>query len=937
MAPAVPFALLGVVQLLAVAGWLALGGAALFPGLWRKSSGLFVIGVAALAAGDTATVLRFGEASSPLLADSRVIGLLFMGAGMAGGALQPRRLKRISVNAATGGVAGVVVPLGAPLAAGTIGAIAGGLAAASAVFVGRRSSPQERDRGVSYLLALCAASAGAASACGPPAASNSAWAVTVLSLHALGAVSAFAVCARLASRSVLAKVVLAIISGVVLMAAGAVGVVGTSVGKAVLSDQVRATSAAAHAQQQALGQLSDQVELRAQFVVACLHSGVNCKALLNAFSDAPGPYFAAEICTSAQPTTGCLAGRPALVAPQATALPAAALGTLSAEPPLRQALLVGGECASAVLPLGSSPPSLAVVGVVPGTLTTAGCAQPTVRASAIAGIYGVRYTDQTARSLATGGYDVTFLSGGEVLASSLPAGRRGPLLAVASQLGQHSLPAGGITVVSQGKLPTVSFQPIVDSYDDVQVAELAVSAPATRIVGPERAVLTRLFLATLLVLVLVALFALLLGRRVVEPIRRLTQAVLRVRRGELEAVAGAAGRDEVAALSRSFDAMTEALRAMTGRLRDAAEAEAELRRRLQTVVDSVAEGLVTTDDKGRITVANPACAVLTGEPAESLVGRPLADALQLEDDAGGSLSLDGGQAAVRDGWLRRVDGTLLPVQLAVAPLGEGPDLGTVLLLRDTSRDREVERMKTEFLANLSHELRTPLTPIRGYAELLVRRGPRLPQAADYVRTIHEASLRMQRVVDLLVDVAALEAGRVRPQPVTIDIRVFVEECLQRWRERWPERVGDLRRRVSSGLPKVQIDPHWIGRALDELADNATKYTPVGAPITLSAMPSPGGGVRISLRDGGPGIPSDQVPHLLGDFSQADASETRRVGGLGLGLSFVRRLAESLGTRLIVESELGRGSEFSLDVPRAAGGGMKPPPPRRRGVGLARHG
>ncbi|MHB2024123.1 MAG: sensor histidine kinase [Mycobacteriales bacterium] len=914
MAPAVPFALLGVIQLLAVAGWLSLGAAALFPGLWRRGSAPFIAGVVLLAGCDTATVLRFGVASSAVLGELRVAGLLLMALGMADGALQPRRLRRAPAVSGAGEAA-VVVPLGAPFAAAAAGAAAGGLAAVAALLAGR-STRQERDRVVSYLLAAAAAAAGAASACSRPAGSDSAWAVAVLGLHAAAALAAFAVCARLAARSVLAKVVLAILAGVVVTAAGAVGVVGTSVGNAVLSDQVQATSAAAHAQQQALAALSDQVELRAQFVVACLRNGVNCRSLLNAFSDAPGPYFAAELCASGQAATGCQPGRPALIAPAANALPAAALDTLSAELPLLQALRAGGECAGAVLPLGTSPPSLAVVGVVPANLTTAGCGQPTLHPSTFAGVYGVRYTDQTARSLATGGYDVSFLADGTVLASSLPSNERAAVLRVAGRLGQHALPAGGTTVVSEGYLPTVSFQPILDAYDGVQVAELAVSAPSNRVVGPERSVLTRLFLTTLGALVLAGLLALLLGRRVVEPVRRLTNAVLSVRRGELEVVTGAAGRDEVGALSRSFDAMTGALRSMTGRLRESAEAEAELRRRLQTVVDSVAEGLLTTDSSGVITVANPACAALTGEPSESLVGRPLDQVLQLADSSGKALRVAQGMF---DCWLRRSDGSSLPIQLAVAPLGDDPGSGTVLLLRDTSRDREVERMKTEFLANVSHELRTPLTPIRGYAELLARRGSSLPDADTYLRTIHESSLRMQRVVDLLVDVAALEAGRVRPEPVATGVGAFIDECLQRWRVRWPDRVGDFRRRVSSGLPDVQIDQHWVGRALDELADNAVKYTAAGTPITLLAVRGGAGLVRISVRDAGPGIPAEQVPVLLGDFSQADASETRRVGGLGLGLSFVRRLAESLGTRLVVASEPGRGSEFSLEflaVPQA---------------------
>ena len=927
MEPAVPFALLGVVELLAVAGWLGLAGAALFPGLWRRTSPAFVLGAAALAAAEVATVVRFGDPASSAIAYLRAAGLLGLAVGLAGGVLQPRTLRRLAVGPAAGAAPpGVVVPLGAPGAPGVLVGVAGVLAAAGAWY-GGFSAEEERDRLVAGGAGAVALLAGAGGFASLGAGRGTALAIAVLGLRGAAALAAFALCARLALRSVLAKVVVAILAGVVVMAAGAVGVVGASVGSAVLADQVQATRQAALAQQQTLATKADEAELRAQLVVACIAKRVNCASLLNAFSDAPGPFFAAEVCGRADPSVGCLPGRPAVLA---GSVPAAPLYTLAAEPPVEQALARGAECASFVLPLGTTPPSLAVVGVVPESLTSVGCGQPTIRTSVAAGIYGIRFTDQSAAALAQGGYDLSFLAGGQVIASNLRPAESAAVLAVADRLGPHSLPSAGLTVVSQGNSPTVSFQPIVDSYDGVQVAVLAVSAPSARVVGPERSVLTRLFLAAVLVLLLVALIAVVLGRRIVAPVRRLTIAARRVRRGELDTVTKVPGHDEVAALSRSFDTMTASLRDMTGQLRSAAAAEMDLRIRLQTVVDSMADGLVTTGPDRTVTAVNPAAAALVGEGEATLVGRHLADALPVTDEAGAGLFGPERPRLSADGVLRRGDGRLVPVQVTVSPLGDGAENGVVVLLRDTTRDREVERMKTEFLANVSHELRTPLTPIRGYAELLARKGPGTPGAEGFVEAIHESSLRMQRVVDLLVDVAALEAGRVQPRRQQVPVAAFADECLQRWRVRWPERSADLRRRLASGLPDAEGDPYWLAKALDELADNAVKYTSPGTPITLvAAQPGPGV-VRISVRDAGPGIEAERVPELLSDFSQADASETRAAGGMGLGLSFVRRLAEGFGTRLSVRSTVGRGSEFSLDLPAAAPNGRTGPPgPRRR--------
>jgi two-component system phosphate regulon sensor histidine kinase PhoR len=263
--------------------------------------------------------------------------------------------------------------------------------------------------------------------------------------------------------------------------------------------------------------------------------------------------------------------------------------------------------------------------------------------------------------------------------------------------------------------------------------------------------------------------------------------------------------------------------------------------------------------------------------------------------------------------VRRPDGVTVPVRVVLTPLA-GAD-GRVLVLRDTTREREVERMKTEFLSNVSHELRTPLTPIRGYAEILVGKPELGPdRVRTFATTIRDESIKMNRVVDLLVDVAAIEAGRVHVSPRPVAVRELLDARRDAWQQRAPDRAKDLRRRVATRLPKVSVDPTWLGKALDELVDNAVKYTPVGTPITLVGALAPDGRhVRVSVRDSGPGIPEADQSRLFTSFEQVDGSATRRVGGLGLGLSFVRRLADDAGFPLEMSSGPG-GSEFSLDLP-----------------------
>jgi signal transduction histidine kinase len=147
------------------------------------------------------------------------------------------------------------------------------------------------------------------------------------------------------------------------------------------------------------------------------------------------------------------------------------------------------------------------------------------------------------------------------------------------------------------------------------------------------------------------------------------------------------------------------------------------------------------------------------------------------------------------------------------------------------------------------------------------------------------------------------------------VKGLVEGRLAKWQATYPERAADMKRRVATKLPPVAVDSRWVTRALDELADNAVKYTAPGSTITIAAaLADDGAHVRVSVRDTGPGFDHALAAELVGDFSQADASETRRVGGMGLGLGFVNRVAARFGLGFTVDAEPGKGAEFALLLP-----------------------
>jgi PAS domain S-box-containing protein len=887
MEPGVPFALLGAGLLLAVAAWgaLAATAVALRDRTRTAPAALLVAGALLLAAVDTRTALLFGRPSADLLALARAVGLLLAAAGLALGAVgRPEVRSRPAAP-----LPGVVVPLAAgPVPSAVV--VLSALAAAAGALRARRDAAGLALAGA-FLVTAAAGAAGRYAADSPRRA-----AVEVL-LRAAAAVAVLAALALLARTSLLAKVVAAILAGVLAMAAAAVGVVGTVVVSSYDAQARDLVAGEAAARQDALERLPFSLGPFAP-VLARVCPGPSCAGVAGLLGN--GPDFAAVVPRTG-PATG-VAGRAGLSRSELLAL--------RSTPVVAAALARRGTAAQqqrlAPLPslvrLTGARPGLAAVTVVADGVDAGG--RPT---SVL--VYGVRvdraYADADSE---TGGFGFTVLVGDTVVASNRPVAEQVRLRAVAARAGVvDAVPSQGRTVPSQGADPTVRFVPL-RAGTGRPVAVLAVSRDAAVSLAAERRALRALLLTALGTVALVGGLAVLLGRRTVAPVRRLTEAAARIGAGDLSGSLAVSGRDEVGTLARTFDAMTGSLSQLTGDLREAAA-------RLATVLSSMSDGLLATDQAGLVTSANPAALALVGlASSDDAVGRPLREVVHVRDAAGRALADPSLVLADEAAEVHRPDGSTVPVRVALHPLEDGA--GVVLVLRDTTREREVERMKTEFLSNVSHELRTPLTPIRGYADLLVTR-PGLPaeSVAQFAGTIRDESVRMGRVVDLLVDVAALEAGRVQVAPRPVGVRALLDERLAVWRARAPGRAGDLRRRVAAGLPEVLVDPEWVGKALDELLDNAVKHTPPGTSVVLGAAAA-GDRVRVYVRDDGPGIPRDAQGGLFTSFEQVDGSATRRVGGLGLGLSFVRRLAEDAGYPLTVTSEPGAGAEFALHLPAA---------------------
>jgi len=429
-----------------------------------------------------------------------------------------------------------------------------------------------------------------------------------------------------------------------------------------------------------------------------------------------------------------------------------------------------------------------------------------------------------------------------------------------------------------------------------------------------------LFLIALGGSIIAFLVSVLISDRINRGLEQLTAAARRISSGESDVRTGVVASDEIGMLADAFDSMAASIEEKTSALSQAALDEAALRGRLESVVSGMGEALMALDPAGRITEFNTAAERLTGRPRSRSLGRPAASVLEVRLDGGGDL-IDRVLAGlerplVAQGMLISADGPV-PVSVSAAPyeVDPGEAQGAVVLLRDLRPERELEQMKTEFLSRIGHELRTPLTAILGFARLLASRPVPPAQAEVLHDQILQQSNRLLRTVQMLEFFASAGANRLGLDLARVSARELVDDASGRWEGR-VEAEHELRWQIGRGLPEVEADRRWIGLALDELIDNAVKFSPEGVKVRVAAGRSPDGGLSIAVSDRGQGMSADDLGGVFDEFVQGDSSDTRQFGGLGLGLPLAQRVVEAHGGRIEVSSRPGRGSSFTVLLPPA---------------------
>jgi len=423
-------------------------------------------------------------------------------------------------------------------------------------------------------------------------------------------------------------------------------------------------------------------------------------------------------------------------------------------------------------------------------------------------------------------------------------------------------------------------------------------------------------------LVLIALYTFYIAQRIVQPVRRVAAATARFAAGNLSERVSATRDDEIGELKRNFNTMAEAIQHEQHELSRQKQDLERLASLLRSVLDSTVDGIVLTDLDGNIQIANRPLrrfAVDLGfRGGTNVLDQLLSVADEIKDrdryvETMERIRAHPDQPSADEFEL--LEGQRTFVGYTAPVRGEEGFIGRIWTLRELTQERELDRLKDEFVATVSHELRTPLTSLMGFLEML-REGEAGALTADqerFLAIVHRNSERLQRLVGDLLFVARLDAGGLQLQledgvPLEDVVAEAVEAASADARTHEVELHLERNGRVA-----VRGDRQRLGQLVANLLSNAVKFTPAGGSVVARVFAEEANGV-VEVEDTGIGIPKAEQERMFQRFFRASTATDQAIPGTGLGLAITRAIAEAHDGRITFRSEPGEGTCFRIEIP-----------------------
>jgi NtrC-family two-component system sensor histidine kinase KinB len=414
------------------------------------------------------------------------------------------------------------------------------------------------------------------------------------------------------------------------------------------------------------------------------------------------------------------------------------------------------------------------------------------------------------------------------------------------------------------------------------------------------------------------LLAFFLANRIIEPLRQLTASTARMAGGDLNAKVSVSSRDEVGVLAAEYNRMAERIRQLRssdmGKLLVAQQTT-------EAAIDSLYDPVIVTDGEGCVTKLNPAAEEIFGSEKEN-TGKHVGEVARDVRIAGAvAEALESQRPVAGEGMSSvlplAVDGSERAFRLRTTPMRDNGHqlLGAVTILEDITHLREIDRLKSEFIATASHELRTPLTSVQMGVHLLLEGalGELTDQQNEVLQACRQDCERLDKLMRDLLDLSRIEAGESQPQLAWISAGDLLTAAINELRPQVEAKGLELKVAIPVDLPLVSVDRMQIERVISNLVINALRHTKNGE-ITISAEQRDNH-VAISVADTGSGIPTEYLPHIFDKFVQVPDAPT---GGAGLGLTISKSIVEAHGGQISVQSQVGQGSTFTFTLPLAAG-------------------
>ena len=451
--------------------------------------------------------------------------------------------------------------------------------------------------------------------------------------------------------------------------------------------------------------------------------------------------------------------------------------------------------------------------------------------------------------------------------------------------------------------------------------------------------------SSILVLI-VMLSAIYIGRKVEKPIIELTQAAEKIRGGDFDVRVVPRSKDEIGRLALSLNTMATQLKSSYENLEQKVHQRTEDLEKTQikllqsvkqheALLTSIGDGVIATDATGNVNYINTAAQLLLHLTEEESIGKQYNTLWIVEDANKSEVEIteqpiyralhDGVPISISDFYYARMTAVGEQIRFAVStnvsPIKiDNQTVGIVAVFRDITHEKNVDRMKTEFISLASHQLRTPLSAIKWFSEMLLNgdAGMLSTEQKDFAKNISDSTDRMVELVSSLLNISRIESGRMIVDPRPTDLKELIGGIINDLKAKTEERQQTLIVSVHSDLPKINLDPRLIGQVYLNLLTNAVKYTPKNGEISVMVSVK-GEDIISQVTDNGYGIPKKQQGRVFEKFFRAENISKVETDGTGLGLYLIKSIVESSGGKIWFESEEGKGTSFWFSIPLS---GMK---------------